>query len=117
MLVPVVPPTFHVLFVVKKLFVLSHRMVGLLLDPPNSNPAPFVADNVLAFFANLSVASSMSRLVVFTVTVVPLTVRSPVTVRLLLMVTSLGRPIVTAAVSEPDPVTAISLEVHAIVAT
>ena len=116
-LVPVVPPTFHVLLVVRKLFVLSQRIVGLLLDPPNSSPAPLVADNVLAFLANLSVASSISKLVVFTVVVVPFTVRLPVTVKLLPIVTSLGNPMVTAAVSDPEPVTAISFEVPAIVAT
>lgn len=117
MLVPVVPPTFQVLLVVRKLLLLSHRIVGLLLDPPNSNPAPFVADKVVAFLANRKVASSISKLVVLTVVVVPFTVRLPVTVKLLPIVTSLGNPIVTAAVSDPEPETAISLAVPEMVAT
>ncbi len=46
----------------------------------------------------------------------PTTFRSPPTVRLLVIDTSSGSPIVTAAVSEPEPDTVISFAVPAIVA-
>ena len=55
--------------------------------------------------------------------VTPPTVNDPVTLRFLVtpkscpMVTSLGRPMVTAAVSDPLPETSISLVVTATVAT
>ena len=95
---------------------LSHVIVGLLAEAPNSIPAPFVFDRVVAPFATLIVASSTSSVAVFRVTVSPLTVRSPVTVRSLPMVTSSGNPIVMVALSQPEPETSISLEVPATVA-
>ena len=53
--------------------------------------------------------SSTAKVEVFTVVVSPLTVRFPA------IVTLSGKPIVTVAVSEPDPETSISLAVPAIV--
>ena len=55
--------------------------------------------------------SSTDNVAVLTVVVEPLTVRSPA------IVTLSGKPIVTAAVSEPEPDTSISLLVPAMVAT
>ena len=52
-----------------------------------------------------------------TVVVVPFTVKSPSTVRLLLTVTFAGNPTVTEAVSVPLPVTSTSFVVPLIVAT
>jgi hypothetical protein len=49
--------------------------------------------------------------------VVPLIVTSLVIVRSFPIVTSFGKPIVTEAVSEPEPLTSISLAVPEIVAT
>ena len=99
------------------------RIVGLLVLAPNSIPAPLVADKEVAFLANLMVVSSTSRFAVFMVVVVPFTVKSPVTVRSFVtvrslpIVTSSGRPIVTEAVSLPEPETSTSLDVPVIVAT
>ena len=75
---------------------LSHVIVGLELLAPNSMPAPFVLARLVAPLATLIVASSTSNVAVFSVTVSPLTVRSPVTVRSLPMVTSSGRAKVIA---------------------
>ena len=61
--------------------------------------------------ANIINGSSTLRVAVLTVTVSPLTVKSPA------MVTSSGSHIVIVAVSLPDPLTSISLDVPAIVAT
>ena len=54
--------------------------------------------------------------VVFTELIVPVTFKFPPTFKLLEIVTSFGRPIVTAEFSEPEPVTSISFVVPAIVA-
>ena len=92
-------------------------IVGLLEDPPNSIPAPLVADKVVAFLPTLIVRSSTSNVAVLRVVVVPFTVKLPVTVKAPPIVTLSGSPIVTAAVSLPDPDTSISFVVPAIVAT
>ena len=63
---------------------------------------------LFANFINGSVTDKVSEL---TVVVVPLTVKLPA------MVTSSGKPIVTLAVSLPEPDTSISLVVPATVAT
>ena len=47
----------------------------------------------------------------------PTTFKSPPTVRLLVIETSSGSPIVTEAVSDPEPETVISFAVPEIVAT
>jgi hypothetical protein len=54
--------------------------------------------------------------VVLTELIVPVTFKLPPTVRLLVIVTSFGRPIVTAEFSDPDPETSTSFAVPAIVA-
>ncbi len=68
---------YNLLFTSNLEELLFHKRVGLDDEAPNSNPAPFVADNEPAFLAILKVASSMSKLVVLIVVVVPLTVRLP----------------------------------------
>ena len=61
--------------------------------------------------ANFISGSSTDKVAVLTVVVEPFTVKSPA------IVTLSGRPIVTPAVSEPEPETSTSLVVPAIVAT
>ena len=107
----------NILLATSLLLELSQRIVGLEEEAPNSIPAPLVFESVVAPLATLIVASSTSKVAVFSVTVSPFTVRSPVTVKSLPIVTSSGRLIVTVAPSEPDPDTVISFEVPAIVAT
>ena len=65
----------------------------------------------LLAFANLINGSVTDKVSELTVVVVPLTVKLPE------IVTSSGNPIVTVAVSLPDPDTSTSLVVPAIVAT
>ena len=63
------------------------------------------------FFASFINGSSTLNVSVFTVTVVPLTVKLPA------ITTSFGRPIVTLDDSEPEPVTSTSLVVPVISCT
>ena len=65
----------------------------------------------LLAFANLINGSVTAKVSELTVVVVPLTVKLPA------IVTSSGNPIVTVAVSLPEPDTSISLVVPAIVET
>ena len=58
----------------------------------------------------------MLTCVELTVLITPVTFKSPPTLRLFAIVTSSGRPIVTAAFSKPEPETVISFAVPAIVA-
>jgi len=64
----------------------------------------------------LILLSTIFTCVVFTEFTVPVTFRLPPTVKLFVMVTSLGRPIVTAEFSDQEPVTSTSFAVPAIVA-
>jgi hypothetical protein len=64
----------------------------------------------------LILLSTIFTCVVFTELIVPVTLRFPPTFKLFVIVTSFGRPIVTAEFSEPEPVTSISFVVPAIVA-
>ena len=121
MLFPATSPTKEVaakiLLLTNLPSLLFQRIVGLLVLAPNSIPAPLVLAKDVAFLPTLIVRSSTSSVAVLRVTVEPFTVRSPVTVKLLPMVTSSGKPIVTLAVSLPEPDTSTSFEVPDIVAT
>ena len=61
--------------------------------------------------------SAIATVELDTVVVVPDTVKSPVTVKSFPIVTSFGSPIVTVAVSEPEPATSTSFAVPVIVET
>ena len=69
--------------------------VKVALAPSTVIPAPFAAAALPAPLAIVILRSSTSNWVLFIVVVVPFTVSVPVTVRLLPIVTSLGKPICT----------------------
>ena len=87
----------------------SHIMIALSPVLPLSMTIPESLAFVAAPELSSKRLSDIVVLVVDTVVVVPFTVRLPVTVRSFPIVTSLGKPIVTVAVSEPEPDTSISL--------
>ena len=71
-------------------------------------PAPSAVVLVgVATFARTTFLSSTTIVDVFRVVVLPLTVKSPVTIRLFPIVTFEGRPIVIAPVYGPEPVPAV----------
>ena len=88
------------------------------MESPLSTSIPAFKDGdpVTPELSNTKLSSTL-RFAVFKVVVLPLTVKSPVTVRLFEIVTLAGRLSVIAAVSDPEPVTVISFAVPAIVAT
>ena len=98
-------------------FVSFHRTSTSAESPRSTRiPASVVGvpvKSVLRFI----LLSTIFTCVVFTEFTVPTTFRFPPTLRFPVISTLSGRPIVTAAVSEPEPVTSISLAVPAIVAT
>ena len=69
--------------------------VSVALAPSTVIPAPFAAEALPAPLAIVILRSSTASWVLFIVVVVPLTVRLPVTVKSLPIVTSLGKPICT----------------------
>ena len=114
---PVLAPVAVVVPTVNLSALSSHMMIALSPVLPLSITIPESLALEEAPLLSSMRLSLTTMLVVATVVVVPLTVRSPVTVRSFPIVTSLGKPIVTVALSEPDPLTSISLLVPAIVAT
>jgi len=101
------PVTWKGLFTLNLVFEWSQVKVGIVPDDqaPNVKPAPSVAELVVAFLPTVIFKSATSKVVLLTVVVVPLTVKSPVTVKLSATVTSevvcpivIGTPLVSVAI-------------------
>jgi len=90
----------------------SFQRISTSAESPRSTRIPASATGVpVKSVLRLILLSTILTCVVFTELIVPVTFRFPPTVRLLVIETSFGRPIVTARPSVPAPVTSISFVV------
>ena len=105
-------------FVSVQLLFVSFQRISTSVSSPRSTRIPASATGTpVKLVFKLILLSTIFTCVVFTALILPVTFKLPPTVKSLVIVTLSGRPIVTAAVSEPEPVTSISFVVPEIVAT